>query len=265
VTVLYQPGLTSAAEHVADLYPLLRRQLEQTFSWRLDFRPTVVLTGDGTAFRRTAGSNLYVAFAVPEKRLVVIDYSRMNRDPFTVEATLKHEMCHLLLHHHLEGADFPKWLDEGVCQWISDGVTELATGTNPSILHQAVLSHTYLTLDELRSSFPADEKSLQLAYEESKGFVEYLNREFGRKSILELLDHLKNGDELEAAVRKTLSISFEELESRWVRRLRERNTWIAFLIGNLYQILFFLAALITVYGFARLLLKKRHYEDDEAA
>jgi hypothetical protein len=93
--------------------------------------------------------------------------------------------------------------------------------------------------------------------------VEYINREFGTSAIPRILHYLENGDEVDVAVQKSLSIPLEELEGRWQIHLREKTLWIIYLGDNLYTILFFFAALITIYGFIRLLIKKRMYKDED--
>ncbi len=261
VVILFEEPLRSAAREVADIYAGVKMELEETLRWRLNFRPTVLLIKDRETFQKIIGSKLVVAVAIPRKKLVVIDYSRMRKHPFTVGTTLKHELCHLLLHHHIRRSNLPKWLDEGISQWVSDGMAEIITDGRRSFLNEAVLSGNYLSLDELTASFPKDKKSLLLAYEESKSIVEYINSRFGRDGILNVIMYLKEGYDVDAAVLKSLSIPLYELERRWHGHLRRRTTWITYLAANLYEILFFVAALITVYGFIRFLIKKRSYRD----
>ena len=114
VTVVFDPSLTPAAQDVVDMLPYLKANLEREIGWDLDLKPSVLLMKDRKLFQRMAESPLTVAFAVPERNLIVIDYTRMLVRPFSLEITLKHELCHLLLHHHIRGHDFPRWLDEGV-------------------------------------------------------------------------------------------------------------------------------------------------------
>lgn len=263
VIVLFEEPLGIAAKEVADIYTGLKVELEETLKWRLNFRPTVLLIKNRKLFQKMAGSNLIVAFAIPQKNLVVIDYSKMNTHPFTLEITLKHELCHLLLHHHIRRVNLPKWLDEGISQWVSDGIAEIIMDKKRSVLKEATLSGDYININELAASFPEDKKSLLLAYEESKSLVEYISSKFGRNGILNILKHLKDGYEVDVAILKGLSIPFDELERRWHSHLRKRTTWFPYLTTNLYKILFFLAALMTIYGFIRLLIKKRGYEDEE--
>lgn len=257
VIVLFEKPLGFAAKEVADIYPRLKAELEKTLRWRLNFRPTVLLIKNRKAFQRMADSNLIVAFAIPQRKLVVIDYSKMNTYPFTLGTTLKHELCHLLLHHHVKRGNLPKWLDEGICQCVSSGIAEIIMDKKRSVLNEATLSGKYISIKDLTERFPEDEKVLLLAYEESKSLVEYIISKFGRNGILTILEHLKDGDEVDVAILKSLSISFDELERRWHNHLSKRITWFTYLGNNLYGILFFLAALITIYGFIRLLKKKR--------
>ena len=114
VTVVFDPSLRSAAQDVTDMFPLLKANLEREIGWNLNLIPSVLLMKDRKLFLRMAESPLTVAFAVPARNLIVIDYTRIIVRPFSLEITLKHELCHLLLHHHIRGHEFPRWLDEGV-------------------------------------------------------------------------------------------------------------------------------------------------------
>ena len=57
--------------------------------------------------------------------------------------------------------------------------------------------------------------------------------------------------------------AFRKVEKGWHDALRKRVTWFNYVINHLYEILFFLAALIMVYGFIRVFMKKRAYKDDD--
>jgi len=263
VIVLFEEPLESAAEEVADIFPEVKAELKATFRWGLTARPAVLLIKNRKKFENMTGHNRIVAFAVPEKNLIVIDYSRMNRRPFTLGVTLKHELCHLLLHHHIGSDNLPKWLGEGICQWVSDGIAEIIMDRNRSVLREATLSGNYIPMDALAEGFPQEEDMLLLAYEQSKSFVEYIHSQFGWQPILDVLQHLKEGDEAGVAILRGLSVPLEEIEMRWHGYLRRKTTWFTYLVRHLYVILFFVAALITIYGFIRVLIKKRRYTDGE--
>lgn len=258
--VFFEKPLRNAAKEVIEVYPRVKSELEGTFRWEVDFRPSILLMGDSGAFNREAGNGMTVAFALPARDLIVVDNSKVHARPFTLETTLKHELCHLLLHHNIQG--LPRWLDEGVCQWASNGMAELIMSAEEPDLTRASLSRSLLSIGQM-GTFPDDEASLRLAYAESRSMVEYIVREFGRKGLLGALDNLKAGLSLDEAFQKSLSVPVLELEGKWHGYLEGRLTWFTYISNNIYFIVLSLAALITVYGFIRFLMRKRAYRDED--
>ena len=263
VMVLYEESLRKGAEEAAELYPKVKEDLENVLPWAVGFTPTILLIKKSETFQRIAGNDLIVAFAVPEKDLMVIDYSKMNAGPFTIEATMKHELCHLLLHHQVDHGNLPKWLDEGLAQWASQGMAEILIDQKDSVLNETVLRGQYVRITALMKGFPMERNSLLLSYEASRSFVEYIIRKYGVDGISRVIQRLKAGDTPEAAFSAGLSISLDDLERGWHDALRKRITWFTYAVNHLYEILFFLAALITIYGFIKVIMKKRAYQGED--
>ena len=261
IAVRYESSLKPAAEEISGGFTSLRTELEEIFGWDADFSTQVILIKSNAKFQGMTGSGLIVAFAVPENNAIVIDYSKMNTHPFTLRTVMKHELCHLLLHHHIDDDHLPKWLDEGVCQWVSDGIAEIAIDYKRSVLNTAILSERQFSLSDLTHRFPKGRNSMILAYEESKSIIEYVNRNYGRESILEILGSLKDGQSVEAAIYSSLAVSLDELEKEWLDNLRDTPRWIAFIANHIYGILFFMAAIFSMIGFIRLMIQKRAYKD----
>ena len=257
--ILFEPPLDSAAKELAEIYPEVREVLETTFGWRLHPRPTVLLIRDSKQFHRRGLNPLVVAFAVPRSQMIVMDYTKLSRKPFTLENTLKHEMCHLLLHQHIPEENLPRWLDEGVCQWASDGIADIIMDQKRSQLNRAVLQGTFIPIDALKSGFPADSDDLLLAYEESKSFVTHIISRYQTEGIMRLLEQLKKGETLEHAFLKALAVSLNDLEQEWHVSLRQQATWFTLLSTYLYEALFGFMALISIFAFIKIILKKRAY------
>ena len=262
IIVAYETSLEGVAVEVLRLYPDLKQELEKKFAWSLDFRPQVVLVKNTQTFRRLSRSELFVAFAVPEKKLIVIDYSRMNLHPFSLRITFKHELCHLLLHRHISDQSLAKWLEEGICQWASDGIGEIFLDKNWSGLDAAIMADRVLQFRRLTKKFPRDKPSLILAYEQSKSMVNYIDRQYGKRGILDLLGLLKKGESTDAATVKSLGISTDELEKNWLSHLESTPRWLIYLADNLYGILFFMAALLTILGFIRRVMRRKVWESE---
>ncbi len=260
VIIFFEESLKNVAVEVEKVYPAVKSELVRTLKWEVDFRPKIILVKDKDDFRRVVGSNIVVAFAVPDKNLIVLDTSRVYVKPFTLESTLKHELCHILLRRNIESKNLPRWLDEGICQWASGGIAEIIANGGEKTLEKATISDNVISIGNL-TRFPNDEKSLLLAYEESKSVVEYIVSEYQEQGILQVLEYLKQGYSADDSISKGLLVSTSELENKWIAHLKRRHSWFSYLSHNIYTILFFLAALATVYGFMRILKKKRAYVD----
>jgi len=78
VSIRFTGSLHSAAEKLAEVYPRLKAELETTLQWKLDLRPTIFLTKDSRAFQKIIGNDVIVAYAIPRRNLIVIDYSKMK-------------------------------------------------------------------------------------------------------------------------------------------------------------------------------------------
>ena len=266
IAVVYEPALQTAAVEVLRLYPILRQELQAILGWRLNRRYRVVLIRTNQQFRQIARNSLIVAFAAPQKDLIVIDYSRMSTRPFNLRITLKHEMCHLLLHEHVEPAKLPKWLDEGVCQWASDGIGELLMDRSWSGLDAAVMAGQTFRFSQLAYRFPSGKSALMLAYEQSKSLIVYIDRLYGQGALPAILGDLKNGESIETAIFQNLSRSLPQLETDWLAEMESTPPWLLFFANNLYGILFFLAAVLLVVGFIRAVIRRKkyaRYEDEE--
>jgi hypothetical protein len=261
LTVVYDPGLEQSARYAQRMYADSKQALQTLFQWPVSFHPTLVLINDQRQFRQMAGHPLVVAYALPSENVMVIDHTRMTTKPFNLKATIKHELCHLILHDHIKGERLPRWLDEGVCQWASDGLADILLDTRRELLPAAILSGRYLDLANLKHRFPGDKNGLILAYEQSKSIVEYISRTYGQKGVLDLLELLRQGDEFELAVEKRLAMSFDQLEVQWREHLKKNINWFTYLSIHLYEILFVSAALLTILAFIRRVLRKKAYAD----
>ncbi|MBI4699017.1 MAG: hypothetical protein HY758_08985 [Nitrospirae bacterium] len=263
VVIQFEKPLQNVARGISDIYPEIKADLEDTFKWQIDFRPTIILIKDNKTFQEQVSSGLIVAVAIPQRDLIIIDNSKMKVRPFSLETTLKHELCHLMLHRYIKEENLPRWLNEGISQWVSGGIPEMIMEEKKDVFKQAVVSERLMSLRALRDGFPGDEISLVLAYEESKSIVEYIIGEYGADGMQSVLGRLKDGDNIDAAILKGLSISHERLEKDWHEYLRRRITWLTYVSNNIYTILFSLGGLATIYGFIRFLIRKRNYRDEE--
>ena len=261
--VVYDAGLEPTGRQAATVYPAIKQELEKLFQWTVDFRSTLVLLNDNKRFQKLAGHELVVAYALPKKNMIIIDHSKMNTSSFTLRTTVQHELCHLILHRYIRDENLPRWLDEGICQWASDGFADIIMETKRNRLPAAILSDTYFDLESLQHQFPQDNNALMLAYEQSKSAVEYLSAEYGPQGILDFLKLLQQGYDLESAFEFRFEISFDEFQYQWRSHLKKNFNWFTYLSIHLYEILFVAAALLTILGFVLKMVRRRAYSAEE--
>jgi hypothetical protein len=150
---------------------------------------------------------------------------------------------------------------------VSEGIPEIMMNSKRSLLNEAILSGKSLDMRALADAFPRDRESLYLAYEASRSLVAYMIERFGVGGMMRVLDRIREGEGWETAISQALPVPFDELQRNWHHELEKKLTWYTYLINNLYEILFFLAALFAVIGFVRAYFRKRAYmqqtEEDE--
>ena len=262
VEVLFPPSLKPVAEETAQMIPKIKIELQKIFKWPFDLKPTVILMKDHQRFLEMTHSPLVVGFAVPKKNLVVIDYSRI-RNLSDFENILKHELCHLLLHRAIDQVHIPRWFDEGVAQWASNGVMDIVQEQKDALLPKAAFSDRLIPLGSLDKGFPQNENALRLAYEESKSIIDYIISTHGKAGLLEILALMKEGAPLREAVSRALDTPLYKIEKKWRASLKQNIAWFAHLSYYLYEILFALGGLILVYGFIKVMRRKRAYMEED--
>lgn len=256
--VFFPTALENTAKECVGLIPKIKSELEKTFKWPFLKNPDIWLVNDREQIPYLAAHTLVAGFAVPDKNAVVIDCSRL-RTPLDFKNILKHELCHLLIHQHIKSTLIPRWLDEGVAQWTSDGMMDIVSNQKHALLPKAVLSGKIIPLSRLEDAFPADPGPMTLAYEESKSFVDFIIREYGKNGLLKWLHMMKNGVPLRDAARKSFDTSFDDIVQKWYGSLNRSMTWMAQLGYYMYEILFAFGGVIVIFGFVRIWRKKRAY------
>jgi len=264
--IIFPPKLESMAMEVKQVTPRIKEELQHIFEWELRGKPLIILLHESGRFQQMVKSPLTIAFAQPKRNLVVIDCSRTNRYPSHLRNVVKHELCHLYIHQYVENRQVPRWLDEGIAQWASDGISDIVHEGKRSFLNRAAFTGELLPIHSLSRDFPLGDADFILAYEESKDFVVYMVNLYGKNKMLRILDFIKAGENLNDAVYSSLNVSLGVLEKDWRSSLESRKTWFAHLSFYLYEFLFAFGAMITVYAFIRIIIKKKRYlqaEDED--
>lgn len=248
--------------YLQQVYAEVTSHLAHALGWTPTSHPTVVLVADRERFQLMSGSPYVSAFAVPSEHVMVISLPAVSSLSYVFQETFEHELCHLTLHDHISSVPIPRWLDEGVCQWVTGSLGELLIGRAEFGAGSVDLAFHAVPLSRIADRFPMEKRALFLAYEQSRSFIDFLSGHYGREALLELLDRMKAGRSVDAATREVFGKPLPVLEEDWLKHIRRASVWLAWGSRYLYEILFFLAAVLSVAASFRLRRKWRDYEEE---
>lgn len=260
MTVIYPESLQPVMPDIIEAFNRAKNNLNNIFSWPISRRVRLIIINNRSKFLQIAEHPLTVAFAEPSRNRITINYQSVVVNPFSLETTLQHELCHLIIGEHLK-ISIPRWLNEGIAQWASEGITEIIR-PQENILQKAAFSGTLIPFYKLESTFPMESNAFVLAYEQSQSFVTFLVQQYSKYSFFQALKLMKSGRPLHASIRTIYGKSLHQLEHEWVLSQTQFLAWILFVINNFYTFLFVGLSLISVIGFIRMKRKKWQYPDD---
>ena len=161
--------------------------------------------------------------AIPSRRLIVVrsDGNAAGRPSDAPSVTLVHEVAHLVIHGpESDGRRrVPKWLDEGLAMWVSQGGLTYQEEAELSLLAR---TDSLYRLQTLETAFPSRHDATSLAYRQSLLLVTFLEGEFGAESLRGLLLRVRQGEPFDRALAKTTGLDRSRLERRfraWLARL----------------------------------------------
>lgn len=212
---------------------------------------TIVLAPSPDAFAEAAGGRppeWAGGLAIPSRLLIVVPaYPVPGVDRRGAEATLRHEIVHLILHETLP-RPLPRWFDEGYAEVASGSWDASAAWT----LRVALVLGEAPPLDSLELAWPAQAGRARLAYLLSATMVDHLRRRTGEEGFALLLENWRREGSLDRAVRFTFAMTMGQLEAEWRKAVRSRYGWLS-LAANLG--LLWLAAMVL--GFLALIPRRR--------
>ncbi|MFN8576519.1 MAG: peptidase MA family metallohydrolase [Candidatus Sericytochromatia bacterium] len=220
--------------------------------------------------KETGIQNLDVqGVAISDIGLVIINSENIvknsNDDIFKL---LEHEFAHIYLGDyisHSSDISFPRWLNEGIAQYVSGGTSELFSFSYQNSLQSAFMSNKVLPFSSLIDNFPNTRDSFTLAYAQSISMVQFLVDKYGVDKIKDLIMNIKEENNFYRAFNKTYSIDFSDIEKEWLSEKRTTNFTIDYYlsthISDITNALIVIAALLAfIANFIRTRRKKKAYE-----
>ncbi|MGI9953536.1 hypothetical protein V3F56_14410 [Moorellaceae bacterium AZ2] len=184
----------------------------QIFGYRPQGKTLVLIYPDRQSLARQFGwaadeSAMGVYWAGAVRILSPLDWPGPGSNLATIfkaEGPMLHEFAHLLVDKLARG-NYPRWLTEGIAQYVEEQVTGYRL-PGP----EAEEIRTWYTLEDLEVHF--DNLTDQaLAYRQSLMMVDYLITQVGWEGIRELLLELGRGTPFKKAVERITGLELEEL------------------------------------------------------
>lgn len=263
VTIKYEKGLGGVSNEIIRIIPSLKAEIEKRVGLPVNFPFGVIIYMHRDTFRSLVDNDMIAAYAIPARSLIVLDYSQFRYDPLTLRKIIMHEMCHLLLHKNITGNNLPRWFDEGVSEWVSGGINELVYPQSTDILKRASINNTLLPFSTISEALPSDPVNLVLSYQQGRSMVEFIEKRYGIDSIKGIILRLSTGAGFHETISHESGADFTEIEKEWRKGKETQYTWLAYISDNIYLILFFIAAFLTIYGFIIFRRRMRDYKDEE--
>jgi hypothetical protein len=238
----------------ATVPPLLtmRQRLFFYFGPVNDSGTVVYITSGREEFLEAIGSafpDWGVAAAQPRQRQIFLQAPAIVSDRQPYGQVVGHEYAHVYLHLRAgPRARIPRWLDEGFAlhaafEWDMGRYFRLA---------RAALGGGLLRLAELEGVNRFSGEKAALAYTQSFAAYQYLEREYGRESVLELILALGRGQRLDAAFREAFGTGYASFQMALEQDIRGRYN-----VLSLFTDAGFIWALLALLIIVGWLLKKR--------
>lgn len=186
--------------------------------------------------------------AYPAFDLMVLRLDRA-RAPFgegSLQTVFRHELVHLILGDLFGERTPPRWFDEGLARMLA----REASIEQWVLLSQAVLTERLFPFSTLENRFPSTSTGAELAYAQSREFLNYLIQQFGPEVIPGLISAMRDGLSLNEALWRRTGYGLRALEGQWQDQLDANFAWISALGGGM-TLLWGMAGILLFVGFLR--------------
>jgi len=216
------------------------------------------------------------AVAISSNNLIVVNVKTL-RDSENTKHMLEHEITHLVLGHNInmiykDNLILPRWFNEGVAQWVSDGFNELFSIPYQDSLYAGFMSDGIIKFSLISYYFPSNVYELTLAYAQSLSFVEFLFDKYGEEKLIKLIHKLTEGKEsFYFYFEQVYNLKFSQVEELWKNSRTKQYNWGYYIASHISSIMYALvgviAFIISIIAFFRNKTKKRRlykeYEEYE--
>jgi len=132
---------------------------------------------------------------------------------------LDHEIVHIILGRAFAHRQVPRWLQEGLAQFLSGEYNQRSIELLGSFSEPT-------SLMELSKGFPRDPFKAQMAYAQSANVIAFIYRIHGPAALQTLIKEMSHGTKFDFALFKATGMFPEELDVAWRGRTFAMPLWI---------------------------------------
>ncbi len=231
VILRYEPHLHDAAMSLAQRMPQMWSDIEVALAGDVDDRLQIAFVDHAGHVADATGMPRWVAgVARPSTGEIVIARHGPDGSRTDLDALLRHEMAHVVLHRATGGASLPRWFHEGVAESFEGGLSLRRAQT----LANAVFGPGLPDMQRLEAYFhQADGPDAAVAYAAARDLVTFLRDYDGTGAKLrQVFTELKQGHNLETSFIRAYGLSLPELVGKWRAGLPGRFIWYPLIAGG---------------------------------
>jgi hypothetical protein len=150
--------------------------------------------------------------AFPEHRVILIGIAPTNLD--WAKQVIPHELAHLEMKMRTFNC-----LSQGIPSWFNEGMAEFAEGPVPeyerNAINEMLKKDSLQSLVSLAEGFPADPRSADLAYMQSRQVVTFMIETYGQEKMQALLNQLQSGENMDPALRSVFGLDTNGMDQTW--------------------------------------------------
>ncbi|MCP4916329.1 MAG: hypothetical protein GY913_05355 [Proteobacteria bacterium] len=155
--------------------------------------------------------------AWPQRGLIYLKSPRIRSGTSKpLEQVLDHEITHVLLGQAFGTRPVPRWLQEGLAQWVAG---EIGPDLPKRLADGAWRNGGLHDLEELTRGFPRDPAEADLAYAESADLIAFVATEYGPEAIPTLVQEMASGRPVNAAFYAATGDLAVDVDQAWRARL----------------------------------------------
>lgn len=211
---------TQLSNTIKDISVKSSDELKSWFDNKFDNKINISVLNDNEFNKSIGNSKLSIdGFAISEENIVVLKESALvGKKTEDIRKLIKHEIAHVFLATTFKDFSydkFPRWLNEGLAQFLSDGGSEIYSYAYQNSLQSAFITGNLIPFSSLAYYFPSDKDNFSLAYAQSISFVEFLVKKFGEEKLKILLKELDKNDSFYKSFENVYKENFFLVENLW--------------------------------------------------